>query len=326
MEDYNMKIVPYDEAYPNVDKQFVHNIKNISSHIEADDDFLILAIGPPRTGKSNLWLYGLEIHLGDKASVDFIAQTKESFANALDKAKDMPLPRAVLFDEASINKRKATSSFTTDIIEMYQVIAGLNILHFWATPSIEMMEKNFIEERIKAVVLFTSKNPNIRPYYWFDVNTILAIKAKYDNLSLPLLRRIKKKYAVYRGYFRKYNGKLLSDYLDGKETRMRQVITNFREKHGSIAETDNGMVKVSGLCTNLGIHRSTFQTYLEDETFATEVEKVSVTNAIGIKQYNFEETKKLIEAHAAKILEGRSNKMKAIWEEKRKLMKNEANA
>jgi len=229
-----MKIIPYDVNYPNYDKQLPINNRLIREHInQSNDDYLILAVGETGTGKSNLLLHLQELYMEELTSIKCVAQNRESYADVIKYNRDAPMPRVAFFDESNISKRDGQSSFNKDIIDLFYTIRAKNILHLWATPSLDMIDKPLIYDRIKAVILFPSKQKNIRPYFWFKKSQILAIFEKYGRLHIDLLTKVRKKYCSYRGYFREYNGIIKDEYLSIKNQRVDDKMDEFANKYSN---------------------------------------------------------------------------------------------
>ena len=202
-----VKKAPYRKA--DYDEYLEKNIQHIKKILhKEDDDRLFLIIGETGAGKS---------HLGS------------TIAEGLKKAKDMELPRLFFADEANISKRDSQTRFNKQIIDLYFAIRGLQIFHIWCNPSLDMLDKPFIEERISGIfyVIKNKNTPNYRLYYYFRKSDILAIYNKYGNLKLPLMYKVRKKYAYYRGWSKQYKGFLFNDYEKKKEYRMDEKIEEF---------------------------------------------------------------------------------------------------
>src|SRR6056297_131104 len=153
----------------------VHAIKK---HIkEKDDDYLVLLIGDTGSGKSTLMLHMYECYDSEGCSVEYIGVDNETHAKALQKAKDKELPRFVADDEANVNKRGAMTRKNRDKLDLYMAIRGLNIFHVWCNPSIDIIDRPFVEERIKAVCYVVKdqgrKRTDARVFYWFKRKAVI---------------------------------------------------------------------------------------------------------------------------------------------------------
>lgn len=229
-------------AYYDATRQYDHimcdMIKDIRHKlIDKEDDFLLVCCGPPCTGKSMLSLHIMQDFLGERANIKYIGLNKSSFAAALKESKEAELPRFVLNDEANISKRESLSRYNKDVIDLYLSIRGLRMFHWWNNPSLDMIDKHFIEERIKGVIFINDKaDDRPRLYYYFRKIDLLRIWDKYGNLKIKLLSQIKKEYSYYRGWFRQYVGPLTEAYLDKKTGRMNDKIDHFFERYSSRGE------------------------------------------------------------------------------------------
>jgi hypothetical protein len=249
-----MIVAPYETKRKNYDKVLEHTIDLIkSTMVDGEDDFLTLVCGTTGTGKSNLMLWIMEQYLGESASVEYLGLDRNDFANALQKTKNKVLPRFCANDEANISRRDHSTQYNKDLIDLYSSIRGLQIFHCWCNPSINMLDKPFIEERIKGVIFIANKE-KIRPriYYYFRKQDLLRIWEKYESLNLDLLKRIGKKYAFFRGWFRPYKGRLLKAYLAKKDSRMDDKVELFAEKYG-----DQLYLAPGQMARKLGVSRST---------------------------------------------------------------------
>jgi len=243
----------YDSGFDYVLSQISDSIKN------KDDDMLLMCVGDPGTGKTSLGLYAMEKYMGDRCDVKYIGLTREDFAGALKLAKDDPMPRFCMNDEANISKRDSLTKFNKDMIDLYYSIRGLQIFHWWNNPSLDMIDKPFIEERISGVIFIFTKTVNKpRLYYYFTKQKLLAMLEKYGNLKLTTIKKIAKKYAFYRGWFRPYNGPLWEPYMVKKRSRMNGKVDDFYMKY-----SNNKGTKYSrkNAMREFGVGRRTVQNY-----------------------------------------------------------------
>lgn len=200
---------------------------------EKNDDFLVMGVGFTGTGKSNQLLHGYELFAEEEATVEQIALTRKDFASSLKRAKESQTVRFVGYDEANVNKRDALTKWNKQVLDLYWSIRGLRIFHWWCNPSLDFIDKPFIEERIKGVFfVFTKDVKRPRLYYYFRKKDILALYEKTGDLKLKTLKKHGKKYAYYRGWFRPYTGRLLQEYLAKKESRMEEKIEEFFNDYG----------------------------------------------------------------------------------------------
>ena len=229
-----MKQASYDK-----DRDYDAILDRLLSHIKflitkKDDDFLILCAGDTGTGKSMLMMHALDKFMGEYKSVDYVGLTRGSFATGFKKAQSVP--RGFKFlgnDEANISKREALTQYNRDLLDLYYSCRGLNIFHWWNNPSVDMIDKPFIKDRVKGFILITTKDMDRpRVYYYFTKNALVKIFEKYKDLDIKTIRKVRKKYALFKGWFKDYNGSLRKDYLDKKNPRMVEKVDFFVGKYG----------------------------------------------------------------------------------------------
>jgi len=229
-----MRVMPYDkERKFDMGLDFV--INTVKKTIEdKDDDFLLLVCGFRGTGKTTLGLHIMDAYLKDEASVDYIGLNPSDFATALKKASDKPLPRLCNNDEANISKRDSQRRYNKDLLDLYYSIRGKQIFHIWNNPSLDIIDKKFIEDVIKGVIFVASKEINkLRIYYYFRKIDIIRLWEKYENLNIRTIKKVRKEYAYFRGWFKNYDGKLSKPYLEKKDKRMTEKVDGFFENYGN---------------------------------------------------------------------------------------------
>lgn len=288
-----MIIVPYSKD--NFDDGLKFVINTIKKSIGGKkDDFLLLNCGTRGTGKSTISLHIEDEYLGEESSVDYIGLDPSDFANALKLAKEKDLPRFCNNDEANVNKRDALRSYNKDLLDLYYSIRGLQIFHIWNNPSLEVIDKPFIEDIIKGVIFCISKETK-RPrlYYYFRKDDILKIWEKYQHLNIRLLKKVADQYAYYRGWFKDYKGELLEPYNKKKQLRMGEKVDTFHTKY---ADNTNGFLKRGDMLKKLNISKMTFIKYtnllIDNKTITEENMIISPT---GHRLYNQELIPKYIE-------------------------------
>lgn len=235
-------------------------INCIDDHMkENEDDWLILIIGATGTGKSNLALHMMDLYLKEKGHIDLIGLNRESIALATKKAKDMPFPRMAVFDEANISKRDSLTKFNKDMIDLFLAVRGLQIFWVWCNPSLDYLDKQFINERIQGFYYIPQKTKKARPYYYFPKKNIIRILEKHGHLKESLLHKMRKKYAYYRGWFKPYEGHLLKEYLEKKEFRMDEKVEEFFANYGKGSSKD--YLTKKSILDYLGCTSDTFKKY-----------------------------------------------------------------
>lgn len=216
----------YDALFENV----IDSIKVVTE--EKDDDFLLICAGDTGTGKSRLMLHGLERYDPLGASVDFIGLNRKDHAKALRLAKSKKSLRFVGDDEANVSKRDALTKYNKDRIDLYYAIRGLRMFHWWNNPSLDMIDKPFIEERVRGVIVVLTKGKEVRFYYYFTKKGILKFLEKHENLKLQTIKKHGGAFAHHLGWFRDYQGKMLAAYLQKKSARMEDKVEDFFAKYG----------------------------------------------------------------------------------------------
>lgn len=197
-----------------------------------DDDALIMCVGTTGTGKTVLGLHAYDIY-SDSPSITQVALTRQDLAIAMRNAKQAKKDRFTNYDEAHVTKRSSMAQWNKDLIELYSSIRGLKILHWWNNPSLEMIDKAFIEERIKAVFfIYTKSKTKPRKYYFYTKDGLLRLLDYAGNLKHRTLKKYGQKFAYYQGWFRDYNGVLKDAYKLKKESRMEEHVEDFYMKYG----------------------------------------------------------------------------------------------
>ena len=297
-----MIIMPYKKDQPFDDglRFVLATAKKCIMNENSKDDFTLLNCGHRGTGKSTLSLHIEDSYLGDEASVDYIGLNPSDFAKAIKAASDKPLPRFCNNDEGNLSKRDTQNRYNKDVLDLYYSIRGKQIFHIWNNPSLDIIDKKFIEDIIKGVILITGKD-NTRPriYFYFRKMDILRIWEKYESLSIRLLKKVAGEYAYFRGWFKNYNGKLLKPYEEKKSKRMTEKVDLFFEKYGDIAE--DGYTKQFEMVKQLGVTLMTFSKYLKKLQEAGIVKpehiRITPTNRKYIKSELIEEFRKAMKEH-----------------------------
>lgn len=261
------------------DKWLEESTVCIKHHIyKQQDDWLSLIIGATGTGKSNLALHLFQLYLQEKADIKYCGLNRSSIAEAMKYAKDNPLPRCCWLDEANISKRDSLTKFNKDMIDLFLSVRGLNVFWIWCNPSLDYMDKHFITERINGFYYIPQKMVGARPYYYFSRDNTLKIYKKYGNLTEKLLHKVRKKYAVYKGWFKEFpDCDLKRKYLEKKGVRMDEKVEEF---FATYANTEKDFVKRTELKRFLGVTDKTLNTY---EEILIEKNKIKINENMTIK-------------------------------------------
>ena len=234
-----------------------------------DDDFMLFICGLNGSGKSTLGLHILQAVLQDRATVECIGLDRAGFARALKFAKSMEKPRVCFNDEANVSKRDATSFYNKRLLDLYFSIRGLNILHIWSNPALDIIDKPFIELRISGVMFVASKDINRpRVYYYFTKKRLLKIWEKHKDIKLSTLRK-EKDLAFYRGWFRDFPACALKhEYSKLKEHRMSFKVDEFYREFGDSSE---GFVPVKDVAGLIGVSVATIKNYYNELVLRGEI-------------------------------------------------------
>jgi len=205
-----------DQGHDDVLPKLIDKVKD--QIINHDDDILYCIIGMTGTGKSMLGLHIHELYMGEEASADYIALEQSTYAKVYGEVIDKPQPRIAVYDEGNVNRRSSLSKFNKSIMDLFMKNRDLNIFHLWATPSLQQLDQYFVKERIRGVFYCPSRTGNIRPYYFISRNRMLQILKKYNSLDENLLRKVVKSYALYKGWYKDYQGPIRPAYNELKKS------------------------------------------------------------------------------------------------------------
>ena len=225
---------------------------------QKDDDFLLMIVGTTGTGKSNIQMLIYEMYaqrIGVEPNISQIALNSEDFAKAWEKVVTEN-QRFVGYDEANVNRREWASQYNRDLMKLYWGNRGLKVFNVWCNPSLEWIDRPFIEERIKGVIFIHTKGKMYRKYWYFTKKSLLTMLEKHADLKHHTLLKHGAKYALYEGYFTKYTGKLLEDYASKKQDKMKDLVVEFVEKYNK-GET----MSLAGAAQKLGISQPTLKKY-----------------------------------------------------------------
>lgn len=196
-----------------------------------NDDGFIICAGRRGTGKTSLMFHCYKQYAGEEANIEQIAFNQKEMAVALDNASSATGKRFVGYDEANVSKRDALTRWNKRLMDTYMNIRGLQIFHWWNNPSVEMLDKPFIEECVKGlIVIITKDKDKPRFFYWFTQDAILRIIEEKGDLKLSTLIKYGGKYAHHLGWFKPYQNHLWKEYLEKKTDRMIAKVSELREE------------------------------------------------------------------------------------------------
>jgi len=221
------------------DQELINIIKLIDNKItNNNDDCLILNIGITGSGKSTLSAIQYRILCDLRETTpnpERIILTRQDFANNIGNIDKWPRKdRVIIYDELELSKRNSMTKWNKEIMTLYFKIRGLNCLHIWNHPSLEMIDKAFIQERINGVFfIFDKHNDKPRRYLFFRKKDILSMLGKHKKLHLETLKEHGREYAFYMGFFSKYEGEIMDRYTSIKQSGMESAIKDFQKKYGT---------------------------------------------------------------------------------------------
>lgn len=277
-----------DRQYDRILPLIVNEIKQALSN--NDDDFLVLISGLNSTGKSVLMLHLMKEYLDQEASIDYVGFNHESFAKAYDAVVNKDGLRFCAYDEANIDRRASMSQFNKDLVNLYLKNRALNIFHVWCNPSAQQIDGFFIKERIRGMFFTCSKDPKIRPYYYISRTRLLRLYEKYQSLDENVIRKVVKEYAVYKGWYRDYDGLLQKEYKTKKLNITKDVSKDFVNKWTN-KEPDDNLLSTTQVRKKLAISIVTLNKYckkylIQDQDY--------IVNIVGHRKYYKKGVEKLI--------------------------------
>lgn len=225
-----MIISPFSEEL--LDPITTQCLEGISKGMEKNnDDGFIVCGGRRGTGKTSLMFHAYKQYAGQEANIEQVAFNQKEMSIALDNASKAKGARFVGYDEANVSKRDALTRWNKRLMDTYLNIRGLNIFHWWNNPSIEMLDKPFIEECVKGIIFIITKSKSKpRHFFYFTQEGVLRLLEDQGNLKTRTLIKYGSRYAHHLGWFRPYKNHLWPEYLAKKQSRMLEKVGELREE------------------------------------------------------------------------------------------------
>lgn len=202
-----------------------------------NDDCLILNIGLTGSGKSTLSALQYKI-VADLRQIEMdpekIVITTFDFSERIAGLTSIDgAQRLIIYDEADASKREGMTRWNRDMIKLYSKIRGLNCVHIWNHPSLEFIDKPFIQERVNGVFFVYEKHKDKpRHYYFFTRKRMIDLLGKHKKLHLAVLQKYGPDFALYRGCFSRYDGPIMGRYVSIKAEGMTDAIQSFAASYG----------------------------------------------------------------------------------------------
>jgi hypothetical protein len=222
-------IAPYS---PNrlYDEYFEAVVLSVKKRLAGDDDAIVFCFGTAGVGKTSLMFHAYELYASEPR-LSAIALTRKDFARSLYELTGYTKEPFVGNDEGNVSRREAMTQWNRDIMDLYFSIRGKRAFHWWNNPSIDYIDRVFIEERVKLVVFCFSKGRTIRKYRLFTKDGMLRMLDKEGDLKTYTVRKHGHKYAAFEGWFKAYKGDLWKAYGDKKDERMDEKLSAFHRKY-----------------------------------------------------------------------------------------------
>ena len=252
-----MKLCPYFEKEPEAitDPAFRYFMPALQRLVvENDAAATIFCSGPVGSGKSNLMLAAMD-YIIDEPDMGMIGTTDDSFAKAYDSVRDTP-GSFLAHDEANYSSRRSTSSRNEDTTALFMAVRGQNLITWMNNPSIQFIDKKFVEEGLINFFIFINKPK--KNYLLFSRDSMFSFLKIYGDLKFHTLLEHGEKHADYMGCFGKVRQDLWKLYEEVKRERMRDIgdeyVEKYKKKNGSPAGDKEGYVSLKDAAKSIGVH------------------------------------------------------------------------
>lgn len=225
--------------------------------LEKNDDVVTVIAGPTGGGKSSLGLWIYE-DIDPEGSIDQVGLNRADFAKLLFKASQLPKHRRYAQnDEGKLNRREWNNDWSREVLEIYHDIRGLNIFHVWCTAMPNLLDREFVKERVKIFLFVYNKSNTARRFLYFTKDDLLKFMDKNDGkLSMDLLKKYGRTFATLDSYFTKYEGRLWKEYEEKKDDRMTERVREFYQKWGMEGKSARQLGAELGISKNTVISKA----------------------------------------------------------------------
>lgn len=243
--------------------RLIVNVWHVKEIIDKDDDFIIAIIGRERSGKSTLAFSILIIYLIFKGMnlkeihekiKEYLSYTYDDF---LKKLSDPPFGNLQLFDETEniAFNRDAMGKQTRKFVQIIANVAGKNFLSIMCIPNTSILDTYIRKSRLD-VILYVKQRGIYECY----------IPRRKFNSDTQEMEFIWPKYANYFERFPDLSnkkgeiGSIWSVYTKLKDQNMKDRIEEQRDQMDTEMKK-NKWIDTSQVCTLLGIHRNTLDSW-----------------------------------------------------------------
>jgi energy-coupling factor transporter ATP-binding protein EcfA2 len=232
------------------DPLFAEIIDQIKNHSEqTEDDALLLFVGSTGSGKSTLAAHAITRY-DPTATVECVGLTKDAFLDILKLAikqyKEGRKNNTAWYDEVDADKLRSMSSWVVDLNRFYMTNRIFKILHCWCWPSVDTLTKTLIEVRVNGI-FFCKKGSTPREYIFYPKDSLNRLYNKYGGITNNILLKHEDDFGLYKGHYRKCEGKFWEAYSVKKLTQAEKIATDFFDKHASESITYGKASKMLGL-------------------------------------------------------------------------------
>lgn len=253
VENTEKRIKSYEEfaagyGYVDITLRLVLGVQRWLNERREDDGFFFFA-GRNNTGKSTLVHHVHTLWTEGRPNPDHCAWDKETYSKVLFQALSEPAvkDRVAHWDEANLSSRAAMTSFNREIMDNFWSNRSQRGLHLWCNPSIEILDKPLVKERLSGLFLVHLGQDGrrgfaMRRYSFFTAKSLMELWAKEGSISLQVLEENADRYALWSGWFLRFaDGDFLMKYQERKEQRNLEKSRLLAENHaGTLSAKEAG--------------------------------------------------------------------------------------